>query len=146
MMPRRNRVGISDVCQKDFPYFNRLTLVAGQDGKFYLIAFKQHQIDNLDREQIRFKLTETRLLKLAKEICEYFNRQIKLKEWTPSFDDWQVKMEERYSKGHALYMWFIDHVRDVVNMKQAHKEEYGEVVRIYEWLKGNEKWLYEGSS
>jgi hypothetical protein len=141
-MPKTNRTGVTEICQNAFPYYNTLTLVVGQDGKCYLVAYKQHKIDNLDREQIRFDVTEARLLKLASELFEYFNRKQKFKDWSPSIGDWQTKMQETYQKGDALYMWFIDWVREVVTMKECREVEYKELIRIYEWMKGAEDWLY----
>jgi hypothetical protein len=143
VIPKHNRLGISDIIQNDFPYFNRLTLVAGQDGKFYLIALKQHKIDNLDSEQIRFEVSRDRLVKFANEILTFLNARQKFEEWKPTMADFEAKLKESWSSDHAIENWLCDYARMLVTFKDCREKEYEAFIRAYEWLKGNEDWLYE---
>ena len=62
---------------------------------------------------------------------------VKLKEWKPTMQEFERKLESLY----GVEIWFLDWVRTVVNMKN--KKEILEARHIYEWLKSNENWLYE---
>jgi len=100
-------------------------------GKISLIInFKPNSLVGGRSAQLRVTVLPKRVIKLAKDILTHFNKEMKYKEWSPTFDDLEKKLEEKYGKD-GVYMWIQDWLRQPWNNKRA-KE-------LYDWLKTGEE-------
>lgn len=101
------------------------------EGKVTLIInFKPNSFSFKASAQMRVDVLPKRVIKLAKDILAYFNKQMKYKEWSPTMADWEKKLKEKYGDDE-VYMWIQDWLRLPWNNKWAN--------RLYEWLKTGEE-------
>jgi len=136
------RLVIRDITQKDAGNFYRFHIHDCGNGKFCLIMSSKLWTDKFG-ETIRIDTTGKRLIELANEILNYLGQEAKLKEWHPSMNEFEWRIEQEHGKGHAIEIWFIDWLRKIVSMHD--EEAIEQAVRIYEWMKSNEAWLYEAA-
>lgn len=92
-------------------------------------------------DQLRVETSAKRLIQLANDILKYFDKKAKWKAWKPTFEDLERRLNEEKPKC-GIEIWFIDWVRFVKTIKD--KDGIKQARQIYEWLKSNESWLYEG--
>lgn len=131
---------IRDITQKDMD-FTRFHVHECEKDCFALIMSRK-KFGATWVEAIRLNTSAKRLIQLANDILTFFNRKAKIKEWKPTLDELKAKVGERYGKGHGMETWFIDWVRYCRLFPELKKDELKQIIQIYEWLKGNEDWLY----
>jgi len=91
-------------------------------------------------EQLRVETSSKRLIQLANEILNYFNKKVKWEEWKPTMHELERRIREIRPKW-GIENWFLDWVRTAITLNE--KDDVKQARRIYEWLKSNEEWLYK---
>lgn len=96
------------------------TLIVNEyEGKISLIInFKPNSLVGGHSAQLRVTVLPKRVVKLAKDILAHFNREMKYKEWSPTFSDLERKLKEKYGDD-GVYMWILDWLRKPWNNKKA---------------------------
>lgn len=107
---------------------------------YFAIISEEKEFGEHWGESIRIEITAKRLEQLANDILNYLDRKVKWGEWKPSMSDLEVRLRQTSPK-YGIETWFIDWIRHAVTMKD--KDDIKQARLIYEWLRGNEKWLYE---
>lgn len=132
-----NLVKIRDITQ-NVGDFLRFHIHDCNEGKYALIATRK-PFGQEYSESIYITVQAKRLEQLANDILTYLKKEAHLKQWKPTMQELEVKLEQLYPQS-GVEMWFIDWVRMAVTMKR--KDDVLQAKRIYEWLKSNEAWLY----
>lgn len=83
----------------------------------------QYSLHHRDNDQVNFEVSRTRLIQLAREILKHYEATVKYEEWTPTFQDLERRLEERFARD-GFFGWVCDYAR-------LHPEE---AQRIRDWL------------
>jgi len=86
--------------------------------------------DRFRNQHVNFTVSESRLIKLARDILNYYGKKMKLDRWKPTFEDFEKRLEEIYGE-EGFYMWIVDWLRN-----PRHKDV---AERLYDWLKTAEE-------
>jgi len=130
-------IKIRDIIKRDALNFLRFHIHDYKGGFALIMSKKPYQSYE---EVIRLETSSKRLIQLANDVLTYFDQKAKIKEWKPTNEEYIWALERKFGKGNDMYLFVIDWVRQVVNIKD--KEGIEQARQIYEWLKGNEDWLY----
>jgi hypothetical protein len=131
---------IRDITQKNAGNFCRFS-IGYNNGKFFIHAEEKEWTDTFGRSISIGNIQPKRIAQLANEILTFLGQEAKIQEWKPTMTEFQWMIEKTHGKGSAIEFWFIDWLRKVVSMHD--KEGIEQAVRAYEWIKGNEQWLYQ---
>lgn len=115
---------IREIRQKVPDGQNRLKIILYKD-KVIIVADFVDSFDRFGGREVRFEVTPRRIKQLADDVLNALGKKAKMKEWKPTFYEFEKKLEERYRE-EGVYMWLIDWARNPENKKEAK--------RIYEWL------------
>lgn len=126
---------IKDITEKGMD-FKRLRIVINDKGH---INMSSTPFGRDYGENISIECTPERLKQLALDILTNLGIQAQIKEWKPTFEELEAQIDKR-SDTNGLDFWFIDMLRSsyTINNEKKMKQIYS----IYEWMKGNEDWLY----
>lgn len=87
-----------------------------------------------NEEDINFEIANFRLIQLANDVLNAFNRKAEFEKFEPTIQDFEQKLGTQFD----VECYVIDLIRIPSQKKTAQK--------IYEWLKSNEDWLYNRDS
>jgi len=128
---------IRDIIQRKAGDFYRFSINDYKNGRLSLIIDSREWLQR--PEQLRVETSAKRLIQLANEILNYLNKKVKWEEWKPTMQELERRLEETYPNW-GIERWFLDWVRNAVTLRR--EDDVKQARRIYEWLKGNEDWLY----
>jgi len=103
----------------------RFVIIKTDEGYHISAYFKSNSITWRSSAQVNFSVTAKRLIQLANEILNHFKKEAKWKEWKPTMEELERRLEECYEG--KMYGWITDWLRQPKNKKYEK--------RLYEWLK-----------
>ena len=91
----------------------------------FLDPFNQYKNKYID-----IKIPNKRLIQLANDILNYFHKEAEFEKFEPTIADFEKKLGDQF----RVECYVIDLIRSPFQIETTKK--------IYEWLKGNEDWIY----
>lgn len=107
----------------------RFTIIKTDESYRISAYFTPNSITWQKSAQVNFPVMAKRLVQLANDILNHFKKEAKWKEWKPTMEELEIRLEESY-KGR-MYGWITNWIRHPKNKKYM-KE-------LYEWLKEAER-------
>lgn len=134
-MSRTNRFGMSRIQEQEM--FRRKTLTfTPTNNKITIVACDEDKHNEYDSKQIVLTISHQRAIKLANEILSFYDRKHQEDTFKLDWNDIEKALIERY----GISNWIIDFAR---KLSITSPKEVQSFIEGYEWLKSNEKWLYE---
>jgi hypothetical protein len=134
-MPRHNRFGISRI-QITESFRRKILIFTPNEKKMTIAAYNEDPHNDYDSQTIIFEISQQRAIKLAEEILSYYDRKHQEDIFKPDWNDIEKALIERY----GICNWMTDFAR---KLDRTSPEQIKDFIRGYQWLKDNEKWLYE---
>jgi len=103
----------------------RFRIIKTDEGYRISAYFKPNSITWHKSAQVNFPVMAKRLIQLANEILNHFKREAEWKEWKPTMQELEMRLEECYEG--KMYDWITGWLRHPKNKKYEKQ--------LYEWLK-----------
>jgi hypothetical protein len=130
---------IPEIRRQDGLVSQKFLIVELPNNKYALVS-EEIPFTERHEEIIRIEIESKRLVKLAKDILDHFDKKTKFEEWTPTIGDFEAKLKDVWGQ-EGFSTWLVDWIRAAKSM--GRENEVRQAIRFYEWLKSNEKWLYD---
>jgi len=127
-------MSVREIRKNDIGGRFQFEIIVGDKTSRIVARFAASPYSQRSSRMVNFEVKNSRVIQLAQDILNAFHRQAKLKQFEPTLEEMAKKLKDQF----GLEGYVINLIRFEAALKR--KED---ARRIYEWLKGNEDWLYD---